>query len=178
MSLRRFRLEPFPAGGPLPDLTVAVEVARRFNSLALRYTVRPVSGIVIPASTGAPGRRDGLWKETCLECFLAIKDSPGYWEFNLSPAGYWNGYSFSGYREGMKEEKLLQALPFKVVREANLLSLALELHLDTLVRADQALDLGVSAVLQHTDGHVSYWALTHHGTQPDFHRRDCFIIEL
>jgi hypothetical protein len=162
----------------VPDLTVAGEVALRSNTLAVRYTVRPVSGIVIPVSAGAPGRRDGLWKETCLECFLALKDSTGYWEFNLSPAGCWNAYSFSGYREGMKEEKLLHALPFSVVKEAGLLSLALELHLDNLVRPDQALDLAVSALLQHTDGNVSYWALTHCGAQPDFHRRDSFIIEL
>ena len=39
--------------------------------------------------------------------------------------------------------------------------------------------LGLSAVIEETDGTKSYWALRHPpGEKPDFHHPDCFAIEL
>ena len=61
-----------------------------------------------------PARRDRLWEETCFEFFLAVKNSPRYWEFNLSPAGHWNVYRFADYRQGMQEEPAFASLPFSV----------------------------------------------------------------
>ena len=58
------------------------------------------------------------------------------------------------------------------------LVLALELDLDRIVPADQALEVAISAVIQHGDGEATYWALTHRGPQADFHRRDSFVIQL
>ena len=39
-------------------------------------------------------RRDGLWKATCFEAFLALPNQSRYWEINLSPNGDWAVYSF------------------------------------------------------------------------------------
>jgi hypothetical protein len=38
--------------------------------------------------------------------------------------------------------------------------------------------LGLSAVIEETNGRKSYWALTHPPGQPDFHHSDCFAAEL
>ena len=85
--------------------------------------------LVIPGPAARPARRHGLWEETCFEFFLGVKDAPGYWEFNLSPAGHWNVYRFAGYRQGMAEEKAFTSLAFSVRRRADRLGFALELEI-------------------------------------------------
>jgi len=126
----------------------------------------------------APGRRHGLWEGTCFELFLGLKDSPRYWEFNLSPAGHWNVYRFESYRQGMVEETAITALPLRVQRREDSLSMALELDLRAIVPAGRALEAAIAAVLKSREDEASYWALTHPGPEADFHRRDGFILEL
>jgi hypothetical protein len=38
--------------------------------------------------------------------------------------------------------------------------------------------LGLSAVIEATDGTISYWALAHPSDKPDFHHPDSFVLEL
>ena len=38
--------------------------------------------------------------------------------------------------------------------------------------------LGLSAVIEETNGRRSYWALAHGGAKPDFHHADAFALEL
>jgi hypothetical protein len=109
---------------------------------------------------------------------LAVESSPRYWEFNLSPAGHWNVYRFLAYREGMTEETAFASLPVKVRSDPDCLRLELEVDLGSIVRADQTLAIGISAVLKQISGEKTYWALTHCGPQADFHRRDSFSIRL
>ncbi len=47
-----------------------------------------------------PERRDGLWKRTCFEVFVAQPGHAPYREFNFSPAGHWQAFTFSSYRQG------------------------------------------------------------------------------
>ncbi|MBU4232875.1 MAG: DOMON-like domain-containing protein, partial [Proteobacteria bacterium] len=120
----------------------------------------------------------GLWEETCFEFFLGVKDSPQYWEFNLSLAGHWNVYRFAGYRQGMAEETALTLLPLSVRRRSDLLEVALELDVGRIVSADQPLMVGIAAVIKLAGNGVTYWALIHPGPAADFHRRDSFLVEL
>ena len=69
-------------------------------------------------------------------------------------------------------------LPFSLSRQANVLQLFLEFDLSRIIVPQQKLDVAVSAVIKRRDGAISYWALTHPGTRPDFHRRDGFILEI
>ena len=43
---------------------------------------------------------------------------------------------------------------------------------------DGAWRLGLSALIEDTSGHKSYWALAHPSGQADFHHSDCFAYEL
>jgi len=181
-----YSLQPFSSPGeqqatpsPLPNLKIVGNVTRNFNKLAIRYQLLGHLGeIVIPASVDIPVRKDQLWEETCLEFFLGIKNSPQYWEFNLSPAGHWNVYCFEDYRQGLQAELAFASLPFSVQTSSDSLALALELNLDKIIPANQALEVAISAVIKPKNGEVTYWALTHSGSQADFHRRDSFIIQL
>jgi len=50
--------------------------------------------------------------------------------------------------------------------------------LPACIAADTKLQFGFAAVLEQKNGNLSYWALTHNGVDPDFHRRDSFLLEL
>lgn len=174
-----FRLQPFAAVGPHPDLTITGSISRGPRILAIRYAVHgSLAELVIPGPAEVPARRHGLWEQTCFELFLAVKHAPRYWEFNLSPGGHWNVYRFADYREAMQEEPAIATLPFRFEARRDALDLTLECSLDRIIGIDQPLEVGISAVIQHMEGRTSFWALTHPGPHPDFHRRDSFIVEL
>ena len=179
MNGRDFSLQPFSPVGPPLNFTIAGHLARRPRQLAIRYDLNgPLAELVIPGPAARPVRRHRLWEETCFELFLGVKDSPRYWEFNLSPAGPWNVYRFDGYRQGMTEETGFTSLPLSVRRRPDSLSVALELEIERIVAGDQRLSVGIAAVIKLAGGGLTYWALTHPGPQADFHRRDSFLVEL
>jgi hypothetical protein len=175
----RFLLKPFPGEGNPAGLTIRGSLGRRADTLSLHCEVRgDLSKVRIPAASDAPGRRNRLWEETCLELFLGAEDSVGYWEFNLSPAGHWNVYRFASCREGMAEEPAVASLPFEVRRDPEALLLAAEIGVGGIVPAEKALAATVAAVIGTSDGGKSHWAPVHPASRPDFHRRDGFVLTL
>jgi hypothetical protein len=180
MKEKLFSLRPFPGECPLPGLKIEGSIARHVSSLlTISYEVTGIDGeVLVPAKSEIPARKHGLWKETCFELFLAQEGSTRYRELNLSPAGHWNVYRFDGYREGMREEPAFAVFPFTVRRLPDTLRVTADIDLRGILRSSPPVEVGVSAVLKHTDGEISYWALTHQGPSPDFHRRDAFLIEL
>jgi hypothetical protein len=160
-------------------MQLAGSLTRSSGSLLLQYELRgKLAQILLPEPAAAPSRRPDLWQSTCFEFFVAVKDSPHYWEVNLSPSGDWNVYAFAGYRAGMQEEPAFAALPFAVRRSPEGVQLAIAFALETIVSADQPVSLAVSAVIKDRNGRSSYWALTHCGPKPDFHLREGFVLTL
>ncbi|MDM9381512.1 DOMON-like domain-containing protein [Chlorogloeopsis sp. ULAP01] len=179
MNEQIFSLQPFPSTESLLNLKIAGNIARNANQLTITYALLGnLEQVRIATPSDTPTRKHELWEDTCFEFFLSVKDSQKYWEFNLSPAGHWNVYRFDGYREGMQEETAFTTLPFSVHSHFDGFALALNLDLDQIVSAEQALDVAITTVIKHQNGEVSYWALTHKGAKADFHLRDSFIIEL
>ena len=179
MNGRDFSLKPFLSSCPPSYLEITGNIGRSSNTLAITYALLgPLSELLIPPPAEMPSRKDALWEETCFEFFLAPGNSDRYWEFNLSPAGHWNVYSFKSYRQGMQEELAFTSLPFSVHRQPDTLRLSLKFDLAGIIREEQTLQIAVSAVLKTLNGKMTYWALTHPGPQADFHRRDAFILEL
>jgi hypothetical protein len=150
------------------------------GGLRLRYFVDgEVSRIALPAP--APSRpREGLWRHTCFEAFIAGEVSTAYCEFNFSPSTEWAVYGFTSYREGMA--MLEHALPPQVAASITDDRIALEavVSRETLLAlpGDSTLRLGLSAVIERADGGHSYWALTHPGEHPDFHDPAGFVLRI
>ncbi|MHC5599777.1 MAG: DOMON-like domain-containing protein [Nostoc sp.] len=179
MNDQTFSLQPFPSTESFPNFKIAGNIARNANQLTICYTLGgdlKEIAIAPPSNTGS--RKHELWKYTCFEFFVGIKDSLRYWEFNLSPAGHWNVYRFDGYRKGMQEETAFTILPFSVQNQADGLTLVLNVDLDKIVSENQAIEVGITTVIKDKYGEVTYWALTHQGAEADFHLRDSFMIEL
>jgi len=178
MNDQTFSMQPFPSIS-LPSLKIAGNIARNGNQLTICYTLggdlKQIANIT-PSNT--PLRKHELWQDTCFEFFFGIKDSARYWEFNLSPAGHWNVYRFDGYRQGMQVETAFENLPFNVQNQGDGLILMLDLDLHKIISVEQAIEVGITTVIKDRNGEVTYWALTHQGTEADFHLRDSFIVEL
>jgi hypothetical protein len=181
MNGRHFSLRPLQDGRPLNSEHVEIKgsIMRRAGGLSVYYELSgPLEILAIPAPAVSPARKSALWEETCFEFFLAKKDADPYWEFNISPAGDWNVYYFTSYRQGMSEASAFASLPLMLEARPGSLRLSLEVDLEKIKAAEQALDVGVSAVVKTLDGRRTHWALVHPGPRADFHRRDGFVLDL
>lgn len=179
MSQQLFTLHPFSTQDFFAHFELRGRIAREASMLELEYIVAgDRSDIVIPPVSDQPTRQHNLWQQTCFEFFIGLAGSDRYWEFNLSPAGHWNVYRFEGYRQGMQEELAFTSLPFTVKTHPDTFSLSFKLDLSAIALDSQSIDVAVTTVLQHHNEQITYWALTHTGSEADFHRRDSFAIHL
>ena len=171
-----FALVPF-AKNTAPPVKVRGEIERQNNQLAIAYRLMS-NEMLIPKPANLPLRQFDLWEHTCCELFLGVKDSPQYWEFNLSPAGHWNVFRMSDYRQNLAEEMAFETLPFQVCDRADYLEITLNIDLARIIPPKQHLEVGITAVIEDRQNQLSYWALTHPGKAADFHLRSSFAIAL
>jgi hypothetical protein len=137
----------------------------------------PLDQLIFPDPTLVESRRDELWKATCLEAFFTVGTTPqdSYLELNCAPNGDWNAYELSSYRQGMvaSENTKLRLIH----REGTAEEVLFRIRLDSPL-LKQMKWASLTVVLQHQDRSVSYWALKHSRTKPDFHDKDTFIAPL
>lgn len=126
--------------------------------------------IRVPSRAASPARRDGLWRTTCFEAFLATEGG-GYRELNFSPSGDWAAYDFASYRTGMTEAR---TAPPRIETAPAPGGLVLRAAAPAGIWRRCAL----AAVIEEEDGARSYWALAHPPGAPDFHHPSCFALEL
>jgi len=178
LTRQSFSLIPFSVQDT-PDVTIKGQVARRSNAFYVRYVLAGNLGsIALPALNADPARKDELWRTTCFEFFLAIKNTPQYWEFNMSASGDWNVYVMDAYRQvGMREETRIKRFPFEVRKEADGLSLEMAINLDPIIASEKIIEVGVASVIQTMNGTATYWALLHPHPEADFHARESFALE-
>jgi len=148
--------------------------------LGLRYRIDgDIARLRLP-SPQPPGPADGLWAHTCFELFVAETGADAYREFNFSPSGQWAAYRFRAYRERDVADEALEALGDapRVTLRSNDTTLELDAVVPSsrLPPSARSLRLGLTAVVEDTDGVLSYWALRHPGARPDFHHCDGFVL--
>jgi len=175
MNGQTFFLQPFHDESS--NLKIFGNIARNMNYFTIHYILSGyLPEVAIAPLSDTPVRKHELWTDTCFEFFLGIPDSRRYWEFNLSPSGNWNVYRFDAYRQGMQEETAFTSLPFSVQSQSDSLALTLDVDLEQIVSL-QPLEIGVTTVINFNT-QPTYWALTHPGSEADFHLRKSFIINL
>ncbi|MEB3271266.1 MAG: DOMON-like domain-containing protein [Synechococcus sp.] len=174
-----FRLIPFAAAAAASPLRLHGWLHRSRGQLLVHYLLdgNP-EALRLPQVAANGERRDGLWRSTCLECFLALPGDPGYWELNVSPAGHWNLYRLSRYRQGLRPEPTGGPPRLRRRRRTGGLAFELELPLPEALAQAPELELAVTAVIETNDGLHGYWALVHAAPEPDFHRRESFLLRL
>ena len=142
--------------------TVEAELQRvPGGAMATFRAIGDVSRLVIPPPA-PPERTDDLWRTSCFEIFVG-SDASNYLEFNLSPSGAWAAYQFDDYRSGMRDADA--RIEIETSRNDNSLTLiakmSAEFRLPALV--------GLTAVIEETDGAIRYWATAFAPGKPEFH---------
>ena len=174
-----FELRPFGAECPSPHLRLGGELSRQGGQLRLLYRLGgAIETVQVPPAAASPMRRDELWTTTCFECFWGVQGERPYWELNLSPAGHWNLYRLEDYRLGLRPEPGYDRPLHRVSQRHGVLSMDLDLPLPAPIPPDAPLEVAIAAVIEDRRGQLSYWALAHPGAEPDFHRRDAFLLRL
>jgi len=123
-----------------------------------------------------------LWKESCFECFLSLDGRSDYLEFNGSPEGSWNLFSFADTRK----EMALIASGNSTVGGPYQFSYRIPMDLlkkyfDGVDLASQVWVVGLTAILRGIAGDESeqtFWASEHASDKPDFHNRKRWVNQL
>ena len=150
------------------------------GALHFTYSVTGDIGDIRIPPPRSPRQANDLWRHTCFEAFVALKGASAYREFNFAPSGEWAVYGFRRYRD--REPLVIDgSAPTLTV-----LGLADSFKIDAIVPVDllpslqpsARFSLGLSAVIEETDGACSYWALRHPPGKPNFHHADGFALEI
>ena len=142
--------------------SIDAELERMDGGAVVIFRVRgDISKLVIPPPS-APESADDLWRTTCFELFVT-GESTSYREFNFSPSGQWAAYEFDDYRAGMRNADA--RIETELYRERN------ELQFSAEIRTEFAnpSQVGLTAVIQETDGAIRYWSNAFAPGKPDFH---------
>jgi hypothetical protein len=142
--------------------SVEARLQRSSDGVVATFVVRgDVRRLVIPAGTD-PVRTDELWRTTCFELFVGGAGE-AYREFNFSPSGAWAAYDFKRYREGMRESDADAVI--RTDRDDRRFILLADVSCDI----PQLAPIGLTAVIEETDGAIRYWATSFEPGKPDFH---------
>ena len=150
------------------------------GALRLRYFLDgEIDRIALPPR-GIGRRAERLWQHTCFEAFVARSDARAYCELNFSPSRSGPHSDSRAYREGMSPIALQRdpAIAVSVVRGPARARGVVGPEILLALPGMSSLKLGLSAVIEETDGRLSYWALVHPAERPDFHHRDGFVLPL
>jgi hypothetical protein len=118
-------------------------------------------------------RADELWRHTCFELFVGEPGSGAYAEYNFSPSLSWAAYQFDGYRTGMRRSFLPTAPRLRAMQSERLFELDVTLTMPTALSQPC---VAFCAVLEDRLGALTYWAIRHPGSVPDFHHAAGFLV--
>jgi len=176
--LQTFKIIPFRQNHVIDSIRGEFEICEQQITISYQLSGR-IDDVCWPDRQVPPTRESGLWKRTCLEFFIGPNKSPNYWEFNLSPSGNWNCFSFSDLRCDMQESQALTLSSFSCDIEKNNVACTAKIDCQDITLED--VRVGVSAVIEHKSG-FSYYALAHGPAavthSPDFHARENHLLLL
>ena len=167
-----------PRGG-VRRIRASAEIAALRDELRISFRVDgDIDRLRLP-ETGTALRRDGLWQHSCFEAFLKADASDSYHEFNFAPSGDWAAYRFASRREG-RDSPAVPAPKIGFRRTPDHCELNAAVPLATLPDLAQAqtLQIGLAAVIEGSDGELSYWAIAHREAKPDFHDPSSFTLRM
>jgi len=173
-------LTPFTSANGSFDTIQATTSWVEQNLLRMTYrAIGDIAKLKIPVPSSLR-RAERLWEHTCFEAFIRGDNGSSYYEFNFSPSGEWAAYSFRAYRDGGPVQDDGVAPDIVVGRLSDRIELDAVVYLDRLpaIRPGSFLRIGLCAVIEASDGSLSYWALKHPADKPDFHHPDSLALEL
>jgi hypothetical protein len=176
----RRTLQLHPESSCLVVTHIDAEVLRpqAYNFIFTYVVTGTITGLAMPP-VATPIRADELWRHTCFEAFVGSSQSVAYYEFNFAPSTQWAAYRFSNYRTDLCVATEINAPQIRVRSDPERYVLQASVELGQfLFSQGSTLRVGLSAVIEETSGHRSYWALAHPPGKADFHHSDSFALEV
>lgn len=131
----------------------------------------------IDLEDGTPKRERiiGLWQKTCFELFIK-NNKDQYIEFNFSPVFEWNCFFFNKKGDPLCEFPLMKEVKFDILRSAEVFKVIVEIDRKSFPENffDGEMLAGITTVIKEKSAKVSYWALSHNDTRPNFHHFESF----
>jgi hypothetical protein len=170
---------PSSACGAISRLNAAIEFGSVPGELRISFRIDGEIGQLRLPERGSALRTDGLWQHSCFEAFLRSDAGDTYHEFNFAPSGDWAAYRFASRRAG-RQSPAMPAPRLEFRRAADVFELNATIALSGIPDFAEArvLQAGLAAVIEDRDGGLSYWAIAHRSTQPDFHDADTFGLRV
>ena len=151
-----------PDAPPGAIQSIDAELERMDGGAVAIFRVRgDISKLVIPPPADG-GRADNLWRTTCFELFVT-GEGASYEEYNFSLSGQWAAYQFDAYRSGMRS--IDAQIETELYREKNELQFSVEIR----TQFTNPVRIGLTAVIEETDGVLRYWSSAFAPGKPDFH---------
>ena len=171
----------FPFSTPPSPFSLSVDCCLKSSELTLQFVLTgDITSLNLPSPCERPTRIEGLYRHTCMEVFL--KRGKKYLEWNFSFSGDWCVFLFDDYRSKCHTQLPLDSHLFTINHISHssggaTLKVSIPMKkLDFL--GTKPTELGVSAILEHPKGILSYWALEHAEDKPDFHHPKSFKLKL
>lgn len=116
-----------------------------------------------------------LWEKSCFELF--IKNSRDeYLEFNFSPCFEWNCFYFKKKGDPLTEWKKMERPETDILLSNEKFFLIAEIKKEYFPEnfLTNEMSVGISTVLKMKNAEVTYWALSHEDSKPNFHHFESF----
>ncbi len=173
--MANFSLQPFR---PIlnRDFQFTAEINQNIHSIFISFLITgELKSINFDPPTPAKERVIKLWEKTCFELFLK-NNRDEYLEFNFSPRFEWNCFYFKQKGDQLSEWEKMQQPKIDILLSLNKFFLVAEVKKEFFPVNFQTdnMTAGISSVLKNYDDQLTYWALSHEDSKPNFHNFDSF----
>ena len=173
----KFNLIPFTNKNASP-ISIDAEINQNHESLFISFRIQKgVELIDFGSPTPNKIRLVKLWEKTCFELFIKNKNNQ-YIEFNFSPNFEWNSFYFNKQGDALKELDRMQMPETDILLSSDhffiFANIKKEFFPKEFFLESPELEAGMTCVIKEKTGTMSYWALSHADTRPNFHHFDSF----
>lgn len=164
-----------------PDIQIIAAIeSTQVGILQVGFWVNdPNQRIIWPATLAKLSRQDFLWRHSCFELFIGVKNHDLYREINLSRSNAWQAYQFEEYRYP-EDSPPQQASDIELISLNNtrfgitaVLDINPFLHQHNLKMKD--LFIGTTSVI-NTATKPLLFAMQHSTVPPDFHNKRDWLL--
>lgn len=116
-----------------------------------------------------------LWEKTCFELFIK-NNRDEYLEFNFSPRFEWNCFYFQKQGDVLQEWAKMERPKTDILLSLEKFFIVSEIKKEffPVNFITNNMSVGISSVLKMKNEEMTYWALSHEDSKPNFHHFDSF----
>lgn len=168
--MAKFSLIPYKKEGA-PHITFSSELNTSEEAIYISYKLQgELAALDLGTGTPKHARVIKLWEKSCFELFIKnAHDS--YMEFNFSPDFEWNAFYFAKKGDALAEYARMDKVDFDILLSLDVFHLIVKIDKKKfpLDFFQGPLKVGITSVIKNKQSELSYWALSHCDTRPNFH---------